>query len=849
MEKKLKKALATSLATCLTICSVFSSAQLKYSTAAKKKVKLDKKLVTVYVGKTVKIKLKNNKKKTKWTTISGKKNVSLSKKKKTSVTIKGKKAGKAKVQAKIGKKKYIATVTVLGKAKEKQTKSPDVTPQITPNNAQAVVPTPTQRILPTESPIVEPTVQPTATSTVEPTMEPTATPTAEPTMEPTATPTVEPTMKPTATPTVEPTTEPTVTPAVEPTATPIATPVNSFSVNNTRVNIDESKTYPITLSEMNETTFTSASKREDGQTVTESTVYNKDGSVSFCSSANYNSGVSFYINPVTRNDQIIDISDTRGEGFYGYDDGAKDISEYDYIRMHVTSANELYFRTYNGNEQLRTVAFPGTASSEMNENRMIEVLNDSDTTIWDDVFKYSNGYTAKEKYVTRTVFIPIHQLIQNGMTTEDLTAIAVSSMGYGAKVTIHSIEFVKVYYDKKATSLEVTAKKDSIDAGATTKVTASVTPADATRQIVKWSSSNEKIATVNSTGLVTAKNKTRGEVVITATTTDGSDLTASVTITVGNPAINPEMINKIPTENGILTVDETKTYPITMTELNETTFTAASKRGDGKGATKCTEYWNDGSVEFTSSRDYNSGVSFYINPVASKDQIIDISDTRGDGYYGYDNGTKDMSEYDYIRLVVTSPNELNFKTYNGNGQLRSAGFPASSTSETYEGGWIHTTEESIWEESSSFTAGNKAKEEYETRAVFIPISTLMSKGMNPETLTAIAICPQASDVDVVIHRIDFVKVNYDKLVTGLNVTAAKSVIRPGKTTVVSAVVTPADATRQRVKWKSSNENIATVTFNGVVVAKKDVEGEVTITAVATDGSDVTASTTITVKQS
>ena len=90
-------------------------------------------------------------------------------------------------------------------------------------------------------------------------------------------------------------------------------------------------------------------------------------------------------------------------------------------------------------------------------------------------------------------------------------------------------------------------------------------------------------------------------------------------------------------------------------------------------------------MEFTSSRDYISGVSFYINPVTSKDQIIDISDTRGDGYYGYDNGTKDISEYDYIRLVVTSPNELNFKTYNGNDQLRSAGFPASSTSETYEG--------------------------------------------------------------------------------------------------------------------------------------------------------------------
>ena len=80
--------------------------------AAKKKVKLSKKSVTITVGKTVKVKLKNNKKKVKWTVTSGKKNVKLSKKKKTSVTIKGKKVGKAKVQVKVGKKKFVCKVTV-----------------------------------------------------------------------------------------------------------------------------------------------------------------------------------------------------------------------------------------------------------------------------------------------------------------------------------------------------------------------------------------------------------------------------------------------------------------------------------------------------------------------------------------------------------------------------------------------------------------------------------------------------------------------------------------------------------------------------------------------------------------
>ena len=70
--------------------------------AAKKKVKLSKKSVTITVGKTVKVKLKNNKKKVKWTVTSGKKNVKLSKKKKTSVTIKGKKVGNAIVRVRVG---------------------------------------------------------------------------------------------------------------------------------------------------------------------------------------------------------------------------------------------------------------------------------------------------------------------------------------------------------------------------------------------------------------------------------------------------------------------------------------------------------------------------------------------------------------------------------------------------------------------------------------------------------------------------------------------------------------------------------------------------------------------------
>ena len=141
--KKIKKGFALLLVFVMVVSVIPQSAF-----AAKKKVKLSKKAVTVAVGEAVKIQLKNNKKKVKWSITSGKKNVTLSKKKKTGVTIKGKKAGKAKVQAKIGKKKYVCKVTVKKAATHdndnpnngKTTTEPTQVPSQAPTVSQQPVP-------------------------------------------------------------------------------------------------------------------------------------------------------------------------------------------------------------------------------------------------------------------------------------------------------------------------------------------------------------------------------------------------------------------------------------------------------------------------------------------------------------------------------------------------------------------------------------------------------------------------------------------------------------------------------------------------------------------------------------
>lgn len=57
-----------------------------------------------------------------------------------------------------------------------------------------------------------------------------------------------------------------------------------------------------------------------------------------------------------------------------------------------------------------------------------------------------------------------------------------------------------------------------------------ITPSDAEDKNVRWSSSNTKVATVSSSGVIKAAGN--GTCKITATTTDGTNLSASFNITV-----------------------------------------------------------------------------------------------------------------------------------------------------------------------------------------------------------------------------------------------------------------------------------------------------------------------------
>ena len=119
---KVKKLLALMFAIVLSISMISTT-----NVSAAKKVKLNKTKATIYIGRTVSLKLKNNKKKVKWTT-SNKNIATVSKKGK----VKGKKTGMATIIAKVGKKKYKCKVTVKKKVTPQPTTIPTEQPTTKP---------------------------------------------------------------------------------------------------------------------------------------------------------------------------------------------------------------------------------------------------------------------------------------------------------------------------------------------------------------------------------------------------------------------------------------------------------------------------------------------------------------------------------------------------------------------------------------------------------------------------------------------------------------------------------------------------------------------------------------------
>lgn len=97
-----------------------------------------------------------------------------------------------------------------------------------------------------------------------------------------------------------------------------------------------------------------------------------------------------------------------------------------------------------------------------------------------------------------------------------------SSSSSSSKTTISILRTIAV------TEIQIEEKIENMEIGENEKLTAIITPSNATDKNVTWQSSDESIATVDSTGEVIAKKS--GVVTITATTSNGKSSTITINV-------------------------------------------------------------------------------------------------------------------------------------------------------------------------------------------------------------------------------------------------------------------------------------------------------------------------------
>lgn len=209
MQKKQAKVFAGLLSMSLAV-SLMTPLQGVSGQAARRKIALSKKNVTMTVGQKKTIRIKNAKgKRIKWS-IKKKSIASYKKSGKYAVKLTAKKKGTTTLTCKVKNGKWKSYRCKVKVKKAALVRTPEAT-----NDAAKITKNPSSTAVVTASSVPTETPKNGQDATQEPEKTPTVKPTATPTAKPTATPTVTPTAKPTATPTAKPTATPTATPAGE----------------------------------------------------------------------------------------------------------------------------------------------------------------------------------------------------------------------------------------------------------------------------------------------------------------------------------------------------------------------------------------------------------------------------------------------------------------------------------------------------------------------------------------------------------------------------------------------------------------------------------------------------------
>ena len=344
--------------------------------------------------------------------------------------------------------------------------------------------------------------------------------------------------------------------------------------------------------------------------------------------------------------------------------------------------------------------------------------------------------------------------------------------------------------DIKVSSIKLNTKNHTMYSNQYVQLKATVLPNNAYNKSVTWKSSNSKIATVDKNGKVKALKV--GNAIITATSTDGSNVSAQCKIKV--------------------------VQRVTKIKLNKSIINLSKK---GKTAKlKATVLPNNA---------YNKSVTWKANntKVVTVDKKGKIKATTNKGATYVNAIAKDGSKKKAKLLVVVGPKvkkitlnktsvTLNRGAKNRTFQLKKA---IKNKNATYKGVSWYSSNKNV------ATVDKNGK------------VTIKHRGKVVITVKAKDGSKKSAKCKVTVRQL-VTKLSYNKK-------TQKAEVYKNKTIKFAVTVTPSNANNKGLTYSSSNKKVATVNSKGIIKGIK--AGTVTITAKAKDGSRKAVKLTVKVK--
>lgn len=331
----------------------------------------------------------------------------------------------------------------------------------------------------------------------------------------------------------------------------------------------------------------------------------------------------------------------------------------------------------------------------------------------------------------------------------------------------------KVTVTKKidVTSVSLNKSSKTMNKGKTFQLKATISPSNASNKNVTWKSNNTSVATVTSSGLVTAKGN--GTAKIICTTKDGK-YTAVCNITV-----------KTKVKGVTLNKDKLSLY---LDGTSQLTATVSPKSATNK------------KVTWTSSDKSVATVNSSGKITAKSVGTAVITCTTKDGNY---KASCIVTVSKYVKVKGVKLNKTSKTLYVSNTyKLKATVSPSNASNKAVK-----------WSSSNKNVATVNSNGKV----------TAVGKG------TATITCTTKNGSYKATCKITVKKIN----VTGLKISQSKLTLDIGDSEMIFADVKPSNASVQNVTWKSSDKSVATVNSSGKIKAVGS--GTATITCTTKDG--------------